>query len=240
MKISKLFTLMFPFFLLCGTCHATGEKDKRLTAISTSQLQAMILHTPLNAPLQMEVLSRARHSHLMDVAYEEYTALWMQKPNDAFTNLLRGSSAEYLESDGMEPALKDTYRRYAQENLFSVARDCLRKATQLAPNSAVANMEEGFFLWQFDEKLPEGIGYLQKALQLAPKNPRIHATLGDVYANPYGKSYNLQKAIAQLNTAATLDPTYAFPHDLLANIYSRLGQSAKAKIERDKYQSLLP
>lgn len=231
-------------FLMCLFLSHMGQvradKDKRLAQISASQLQQAIAQTPLESPVQQQLLSRARHSHLMGVAYTQYTDLCRRQPNNPSANLLRGVSAEYLQSDSMEPELKKLYEPYARGDLFSVAASCLARAVKLAPNSSAANLEAGFFFWQFGNDLPRGLSLLKKSLQLAPDNPRIHAMWGDVYANPEGRSYDLGKAVDHLETAINLEPTYAFPHELLASVYSRLGSSAKAAQEMSKYQSLLP
>lgn len=226
--------------LFCQASSIAGDKDKRLTAISASQLQQAISQTPLNSPLQQELMSRARHAHLMGVAYIQYSALWRQQPNNAYANLLRGVSAEYLEWDSMYPELRPLYKSYTQDSLLPVAASCLKKAAKLAPNSCVANTEAGFFFWQFGNDLPEGLSLLRKAIKLAPNDAQVHVMWSLVYSNPTTNSYDSQKALEQLALAARLDPTYAFPHKLMADLYNRLKQPVKAEQERSRYQSLIP
>lgn len=230
-------TLLISLFL-CQSEQAGANKDKRLVPISASQLREAISQTPLESPLQQELLLRARHAHLLGVAYTRYTALWQRQPDNAYANLLRGVSAEYLQTDSMEPELRKLYEADTHNDLFPVAASCLEKAVKLAPSSSVINMETGFFLWQFGNDLPQGLTYLRKALRLAPNDPRVHAMWGNVYANPEGTDYNLRKAIDQLELAIKLDPTYAFPHRLMADVYSRLKQPVKAEQERSIYRTL--
>ena len=183
---------------------------------------------------------RASRSKLMDTAYEQYTILWQRHPNDPYANLLRGMAAEYLGIDILDPHLHKFYSRVPVAPLFPIAADCLAKAAEMAPNSATMNREYGFFLWQFGGKMAEGLKLLKKALQLAPNEPRIHTMWGNVYANPYGTDYNLQRATHELELSIRMDPTYGFTHSLLANVYRRLGQAEKAEREERTYENLLP
>jgi len=48
----------------------------------------------------------------------------------------------------------------------------------------------------------------------------------------------LPAAVAALNQAATLEPSYPEPHLLLGRIYHRLGQPEKAKAEIARFQQL--
>ncbi len=240
MKRLVLLFVTLSCFLPCQIGNATILKDNRLATISSPELLKLIPSTPLSSPLHQELLMRASHSHLMDVAYSQYTLLWKKHPNDANANLLRGIAAEYLGSDSMYPELHKYYAKTPQAPLFPTAATCLTKAVKLAPNSAVANREAGFFLWQYGNNLPKGLVLLKKALQLAPNEPRVHTLWGDVYANPGGMEYDLQEAARQLELSVQIDPSYAFTHYLLASVYSRLGQPERAKSEEQTYRSLQP
>jgi tetratricopeptide (TPR) repeat protein len=50
----------------------------------------------------------------------------------------------------------------------------------------------------------------------------------------------LDDAIVQLNNAIQADPTAAEPHQLLAEVYARKGNSADAALERQRAQALTP
>lgn len=91
--------------------YATTIKDKRLAAISPSDLIKSIASTPLDSPTHQELLMRASHSHIMDIAYKQYTLLWQKHPNDANANLFRGIAAEYLGTDSMYPELHKYYAK---------------------------------------------------------------------------------------------------------------------------------
>lgn len=238
MKLQIIIFILLSIF--CSAVSASPAKDKRLAAISSSELHKLILQTPLASSLQEELFWRAHHAHLMGEAYTQYTTLWQQEPNNAYVNLLRGMSAEYLEWDRVNPELEKLYKPYTQRNLLPTAGFCLEKAVKLLPASSVANTEYGFFLWQFGNDLPKGITQLKKALRLAPDDAHVHETWGLIYSNPATKDYNMPRAVEQLELATKLDPAYALPHELLANIYTRLNQPNLATIEHTKYQKMIP
>ena len=239
MDIKTGSAILFSLFIFQTNCVA-DVKDRRTAAIAAPELRRLILQTPINSPLHQELMSRASHSHLLDVAYAQYTELWRRKPSDAYANLLRGVSAEYLELGKANPDTRKFYPQATDDDLLSVATSSFGRAVELDPKSATVNLESGYFLWQFGNKLPRGLAQLRKASQLAPNDVRVHAIWGLVYENPYGSVYNMKKAVDELSLAIRLDPTYAYPHNLLANIYTRLKQPAKAEQENSKYQSLLP
>ena len=240
MKLAWLLVVIIYCFCCCHMSNAEVAKDKRLTAISSTELLKSIASTPLASPIHQELLMRASHSHIMDIAYKQYTLIWQKHPNDANANLLRGIAAEYLGSDSMYPELHKYYAKIPQATLFPTAAACLEQAVKLAPNSPITNREDGYFLWQYGNNLPKGLSLLKKALQLASNEPRIHTLWGDIYANPGGTQYNLQAAARQLKLSVRIDPTYAFTHYLLASVYSRMGQPEQAKIEEQAYKSLQP
>ena len=239
MNIKTGSALLLSLFILQTNCVA-DVKDRRTAAIAAPELRRLILQTPINSPLHQELMSRAGHSHLLDVAYAQYTQLWRRKPGDAYANLLRGVSAEYLELGKANPDTRKFYSQATTDDLLSVAASSFERAIELDPKSAIVNLESGYFLWQFGNKLPQGLAQLRKASQLEPNDVRVHAIWGLVYENPLGGVHNMKKAVDELNLAIKLDPTYAYPHSLLAGIYTRLKQPAKAEQERVEYQSLLP
>lgn len=213
-----------------------AQPDRRLMPIQPRELQKSVRQLPLNSSEHVVLLSRARSSNLEKLAYHEYTTVWKTKPQDANANLFRGMSALMFWRSGLfspKPTRRDT-------TVFQVARSCLQKAVTLRPRSSLANMEYGFFLWQFGNDMPNGLSLLNKAVLIAPEDARSHIYLGLVYSNPSGNAYDMQKAEKEVQMAIRLDPTYAFPHDLLSGIYTRLGRKSEAQIESQKYQSLLP
>ena len=240
MKILAPAFLMLCFLLVTIDCSAAYTKDARLTAVTSSELVKLITSTPLDSPLQEELLLRASHSHLMNEAYDQYTILWKLHPDDANANLMRGVAAEYLGWDSMIPEFRTFYPNVNIGPLFLTATDCLLKAVKLAPRSAKANMEAGFFLWQFGNNQPQGLSLLRKALRLSPNETRVHTLWGMVYSNTSPAGYDIKKAIFHLRLASQLDPTYAFPHEVLAGIYQSTHQKALAAQEQKTFHQLIP
>ena len=223
---------------LASTCGSSANvKDPRLVPISAKDLQIAIRQTPLTSAAHVKFLSRAKSSGLADLAYKEYSTLRRSYPNNPNANLWRGMAALALwrTQKFVAPVEKDL-----SQNPFNIARSSLSKAYQLRPLSPIANMEYGFFLWQYGNQESKGLELLQKAKRMAFTDPRIHAYLALVYANPSTKSRNLILARDELLIALKLDKSYAFAHDLLSSVYRRLGQKQLSELERKKYLSLVP
>jgi len=221
--------------LIYLTLHLTPTRaaDERCLPISQSEITAQIAQLPISSPKQIVILLRARHSNLLDTAYNQYTLLWEKTPKDPYVNLLRGLSAECFFEDSMDLRIQPLYNLHSSRtDLFSVAHSCLKTASEGAPKFAEAKMEYGYYLWQFGSETEQGLTLLIEAAKLAPSDPRIHATLGLVYSNQTGNVYSMHQAIAELKCAAQLDPTYAYPHAMLADIYRWQHQSSLSQQER--------
>ncbi len=90
----------------------------------------------------------------------------------------------------------------------------------------------GLFL---ETNQPENaIEYLQKAIQIAPDDPKAHQQLGKAYFN----LNDLPKALTELEKAAQLAPDNAPVHYVLAQAYRKQGLREKAKAEFDRYIKL--
>ena len=76
-------------------------------------------------------------------------------------------------------------------------------------------------------KTDEASALLQRAVQIAPQEPRSREQLGHVYLET-GK---LSQAEEQLRVAIDLEPQNSALHFLLGRVYHQLGQEAKAKSE---------
>jgi tetratricopeptide (TPR) repeat protein len=232
--LTLLVSITFPVKVLALT-------DARRLPIDRATLIEQINSLPIDSPAQADLVLRADHSHLLDTAYDQYTKLWEAKPQEAYTNLWRGMSAELYWTESMQPGMKKLYGlKSSRTDLFPIAKTCLQQAATKDPTSALANMEYGFFLWQFGNQTKQGITLLKKSAQLAPNDPRIHATLGLVYSNNSGNAYSLGLAVQELKHAIRLDPSYAYPPSLMADIYRWTGRQTEAHRERIIYQSLLP
>ena len=75
--------------------------------------------------------------------------------------------------------------------------------------------------------LEDAVPYLTKAAALAPRNPRIHEKLGQVYQ----AQKNLAKAQSELEQAIALAPDVSALHYNLGEVYQREGFSDKAQYE---------
>lgn len=235
-RIYALLTLIL--FFACN-CRAAELKDPRIVPITAAELKTAIRHTPLTSNKHTRLISRAIVSGLARLSYAEYNTLWVSNQENGSTNLWRGMAAMTTWSWYMGKPKGTTKERFPEE-LFGIARDSLAKAYKLMPLSATANMEYGFFLWQYDYQGAKGLALLKEAKQLAYTDPRAHVYLALVYSNKTGNYYNLGLAKDELQIALKLDNSYATAHSLLSDVYRYMGQKQLAQQEEKKYLSLLP
>jgi len=235
--LRRIYILLMLVLVGAYNCRAAELKDQRLALINARELLFAIHQTPLASALHVRLLSRASNSGLVSSAYSEYSLIWRSHLDDPNANLWRGMAALAFWSTKKSLAPK---KANLPENPFEVARTCLAKAYQLMPSSSIANMEYGFFLWQYDNQESKGLALLQRAKQIAFTDPRVHAYLALVYCNRTGNSYNLSTAKDELQIALKIDNSYAFAHRLLSSIYRWSGQRQLSQLEEKKYLSLIP
>jgi Flp pilus assembly protein TadD len=233
---------LLPVFVIVGRNVVQNSPiDQRLQPVKANELVRLIQETPISSKQHAVLISRASKSKLTAIAYQQYKIIQtrMQKNPDA--NLYLGKAAfeywRYMDS----PAQYAVYGHSNYPNtIFTVARTAFNRATELAPNSAMAKAELGFFLWQWGNSMDKGLAMLMKASILAPNDARVHVLVGDLYSNPSTSSYKPQKAEQEMKKAVELDPTYAYPHFLLAGLYIRLRQYQSAENELKSYFNLAP
>ena len=69
-----------------------------------------------------------------------------KRPNDPYTNLMRGISAQrYWYSTQVPGSHEIEPGSPKYNNYYHIIRECLAKAVKLAPDNAIANMNYGFF-----------------------------------------------------------------------------------------------
>ena len=234
-----LIILSMTSFAVCS--NAAYTKDPSSQAISQQELQKGISQTPIESPKQMLLLSRASNSHLADFAYQQYMQILQNNPKNGYANLLAGMAAEN-DWDYKTNPTTGHLKPYAPEAraLFDKMKNFLSQAIRLQPTSPRANAEYGYFLWRYDNATTQGFPYLQKAVQLAPKDSVAHALLGDALSNPYAKVYDPLRAESELQTAIALTPLYAYPHIQLVFLYLIQKNYKDAHTEMDTYLHLSP
>lgn len=90
---TRMKMLVAATLVLAIAVDAEGPKDAMTEPVSKTELIRLIQGTPIDSPNQSTLMGRALASHLINVAYDQYTSLWRRNPNGAYTNLLRGSAA---------------------------------------------------------------------------------------------------------------------------------------------------
>ena len=264
MKVMRI-VLMVCFVLFSFTAHAQLGVDNSALNITSLELSASIKSTPSDSTTHESILHRAYISRQSRVAYEEYTSLWLKFPNNAYTNLWRATAvmtllmqqvvAQQAENLILLPTPLDrsdvlaqspSIPHGAQSNIakrldpVALARSCFAHAIKLNPNSALINLEEGFFLWQWNDKMEDGLKMMRHALEMSPNEPIIHLRLSEVYANHSGNAYDLDKSLGELRTVLRLAPSLSATHADLVDVWLQKKNYKKAQSELQIYLHMVP
>ncbi len=114
----------------------------------------------------------------------------------------------------------------AYQTAIGWQQDAVRPSEQPLLNLAIAWIYEG----KFDEALP----LLSKAVTIAPRDPRTHEQLGQLYLH----THQLALAQSEFEQAVALSPDKASLHFLLGQAYHRQGLEQKAKEQFDLSSAL--
>ncbi len=123
---------------------------------------------------------------------------------------------------------------YEKEKRFSDSQDLLWEILKQNPQNAHAWNFLGYSMLERNEDLEKSLEYIQKAVQLAPKDGYIRDSLGWFYY----KRGNYQKALEELETARKLvndDPTIATHLGIIYHKINRNDQAKKFFLEALKY-----
>lgn len=85
-----------------------------------------------------------------------------------------------------------------------------------------------------NDRSPEALPYLERALAIAPQEVRVHRELGKAYLH----LNKLDEAEAELKKSIALAPEEAPTHFILAQLYRKRGWAEKARLEFERYTAL--
>lgn len=155
---------------------------------------------------------------------------------------------------------------YWRQGLNDRAAAELREAIRIRPEYIPAYLRLGFVL-ATEKKWDEALLFYGKALDLAPENPKVHSYMGDLYqrmgrldlalrefrlalelgptarthtdlAMAYMKVGAPDLAAIHLHKAITLDPDFALPHYLLAEVEGQASHGEKALEHYERFRAL--
>lgn len=149
---------------------------------------------------------------------------------DAFQHCLKLEPRHIKAEDNLGLSYQALGRREEAMQAYRNAIDWQADAVTVNPGPFI-NMGSLFLEINQPEKAVE---YLQKALAIAPDDPKAHQQLGKAYFN----LNNLPKALPELEKAVQLAPNNAPAHYILAQAYRKQGLQDKAKLEFDRYAKL--
>ncbi len=216
----ELMILVVFFAVICSAACRVNAADPRLEWITSQKLQQQIRSTPLaSTRTHVYLLSRASSSSLSWLSYKEYSVLWQKNQNGGYANLYREMSALNFYNSQYTPWTKPTLSNVRLAKIRGDAGKSLLKASIQLPDSDVAQLAYGYFMWQYGGNMGRGLNIIKQVEQRNPKLPSVHATLGSIYGNQSGNAYNLAKAEQEYLEAISLDSNYAAPRSSLVFFY---------------------
>lgn len=136
-----------------------------------------------------------------------------------------GRTQEALATGGVDNANLSQLAMDAKDGgNYQEALSLAEQALALNPKDAIANYVKGICLARFMNRLPEGIPYLEKAIQYNTQNANWYEDL----AVAYGIMGRIPESIPLLEKAIAIHPTAAL-YQNLATSYNKLGNKAKAE-----------
>jgi predicted Zn-dependent protease len=114
------------------------------------------------------------------------------------------------------------------------SEESLRRVLDKDPDNATALNNLGYFLVERNERLPEALEMIQRAVKSEPANSSFLDSLGWAYF----KLGKLDEAERQLKEAARRDPSSSTIQDHLGDVYQKQGKTAEARAAWQKALTL--
>lgn len=193
---------------------------------------------PLNAQRQAVLLSRANCWGLQKVAYrlsKKQAQKYVRSPD---AQLVCGMAMRYYAEDQFFNNKKNSVVLFGQ--MMLVIRHQLSESLRMNPKSTLPNLVYGFWMWQFDGRMDEGLRLVKKAHSINPLHVGAIATLGDMYSNASGNCYDARQAEQMLKLAIKMDPNYAYPKVMLVSLLCKKKRYKEAKKYMKDYVKVIP
>lgn len=110
-----------------------------------------------------------------------------------------------------------------REDKYAEAARYFQKAAELTPNNDMYLRDAALAL-EKTGAVADAVPFAQRAIQLKPSAVYSHYIAGKLYSETGDRN----RAIRELETCLTLDPKNPIPYNLLATLYKRSGEDAKA------------
>lgn len=231
--------LLMLALLIWQNVQAQEIRDPRLQPIKREELLQLIAKTPLESKVHSKLISRARRSKLLGVAYVQYSNIWKAKPNNPYANYWKGMAAYQYEWQAGYASSGVRITGEQKLRLWDAARSGFEKAVELKPDFASANAAYGAFLFKIPHEERKGLALMKKAVKLDPKSAGLWRNLGEALINPYRDAYNPKEGEAALLKSAKLDPLFAAPHSALTRLYVETKRYKEAQHELQIYTKLV-
>jgi len=162
------------------------------------------------------LLNAGRGTEAVEAARKALNLAPAEEPEKTTTALLMLSSAQERAGDAKG------------------SEESLRRILAKDPNNATALNNLGYFLTERNDRLPEALEMIERAVRAEPSNPSFLDSLGWVNF----KLGKLKEAERYLSDAARRNSTSATIQEHLGDLFQRLGQHEKARVAFRKALSL--
>lgn len=232
---------LFVLILLMATgAQAQAPKKRSPQTISKIELQRTIANTPLtNAKVHDSMINRARTSHLMNVAYIQYSNLWKKRPNDAYANYYRALAAYTYEWQTGYKSSGVSITGDQRSRLWEAMQSGFQQAIRLKPDFAPAQAAYGSILFNQPDDEEKGLEMMRRATRLDAKDATLWRALGENLINPYRKSYNPKEGEQALRKTVQLNPASVGAHSALIRLYTETKRFKEAQRELQIYTRLV-
>ncbi|MFN7993554.1 MAG: tetratricopeptide repeat protein [Bryobacteraceae bacterium] len=204
----------------------TNDGAHRLLGLDWRQL-----HKPDDAEAELMEAARQLPSNRENCYFAGHQLLLNGKNEAALPYLYKALDSKLWQSQ----ALQAIALAQARLGNYGLAESYYRKAIDSAPAagdgqfSALVNLGVLLLLGHDTARLEEGLSCARRAAALQPDSPAAHYIAGKALF----KLGRLREAAPELARAAKLNPEDSKPHFLLARIYDQLGESGRARDERN-------
>jgi len=212
--------------------------DQAYLPIQPQELKIELLKASYDSVNLYNLVRRADHQNLADVAYDTLNDLRHQQPRNAVVLAAYCFAYQVAAGDYDNPGRKNhpftssDFEHYSSE---------LRRAYQLDPKLWLPYTVEGHYLRASPYEDVKALKLLQKAVALAPTLSYTHILLAEAYTVHGTPFHSYPKAVQECGLARHLKPVSAYNADILFDIYDvRTPNREKAADAKQYLLSVVP
>ncbi len=206
--------------------------DQAYLQIQPQTLKDELLKASHDSVKLYDLVRRADHQNLANVAYNTLNEMRHQQPRNAVVVAAYCFSFQVAAGDYDNPGRKNRPFTEAEHKSYE---DALNKAYQLDPKLWLPYTVEGHYLMASPYEDVKALRLLQKAVALAPSLSYTHILLAEAYTVHGTPYHSYSKAVQECETARRLQPASAKNADILFDIYDIRTPNRKKAADAKRY-----